>query len=233
MLGLQRGAALFVSAIGWLGRCTFYEIRKSHNPWIETTSLARPLDLAPHIIYTVISEFLQSGIRFSQERGFDMSKYFLIIVILLMTSCTPSSTLIQTAVAGTQTVWTPVPTCTPQLTYTPQPTIVVTRVVVEIRTPVPPNKDSCKPLTNMDYSDNTKVSILLQAYVSQLPGVTSVHYVIPERLYSNTLSQLFHVQYTATDGKVYSKRYIVYLKEFGWQNATFSIDGQCWIDPPH
>lgn len=75
--------------------------------------------------------------------------------------------------------------------------------------------------------------IQLQAYVSTLPSVRSVSYVIPERLYSNTKSQLFHVTYVAdNDGKVYSKRYIVYLAKFGWKNAVFSIDGQCWIDPP-
>jgi hypothetical protein len=86
----------------------------------------------------------------------------------------------------------------------------------------------------MNYSDNSKVAILLQAYVSTLPNVKSVSYIIPERLYINTLSQLFHVNYVdSTDGKVYSKRYIVYLTEFGWKNAVFSIDGQCWIDQPH
>jgi len=69
--------------------------------------------------------------------------------------------------------------------------------------------------------------------VSQLPDVKSVSYTIPEPLYGNTLSELFFVQYTSTDGKDYAKRYIVYVKEFGWLNGTFSIDGQCWVDPPH
>lgn len=85
----------------------------------------------------------------------------------------------------------------------------------------------------MDYSDNNKVMILLQAYVSALPDVKSVSLVIPEKLYNNSTSQLFHVTYVSSaDGKVYSKRYIVYMQEFGWKNAVFSIDGQCWIDPP-
>jgi hypothetical protein len=163
-----------------------------------------------------------------------MGKFFLLgVIILLFAACTPSDASIQTAIANTQAVWTPIPIFTPQPTYTLQPTIVVTRVVVEVQTPIPPKKDSCKPLTNMDYSDNSKVGILLQAYVSQLPDVKSVSYTIPEKIYSNSLSQLYFVQFTHTDGKVYSKRYIVYMKEFGWQNATFSIDGQCWIDPPH
>ena len=86
----------------------------------------------------------------------------------------------------------------------------------------------------MDYTDNMKASIKLQAYVSDLPDVKTVSYVIPERLYSNTLSQLYFVQYVAkSDNKVYSKRYIVYVKEFGWKKGVFSLDGQCWIDPMH
>jgi hypothetical protein len=53
------GTALLVIAMGWWGYCTFsYEIRKYHNPWSETTCLARPLDLAPHIIYTINSNFI-------------------------------------------------------------------------------------------------------------------------------------------------------------------------------
>lgn len=85
----------------------------------------------------------------------------------------------------------------------------------------------------MDYSDNKKFDVLLLDYVSQLPDVKSVSYTIPEPLYGNTLSELFFVQYTSTDGKDYAKRYIVYVKEFSWLNGTFSIDGQCWVDPPH
>ena len=153
------------------------------------------------------------------------------LAIILLAACSPSPQAFETAIAETQSVWTQIPSSTPQPTYTIQPTIVVTRVVVQ--TPIPLNKGSCKPLINMDYSDNTKVAVLLQAYVSQLPDVKSVSYTIPEKLYSNTLSELFFVQYTSTDGTTYSKRYIVYMNEFGWKNATFSIDGQCWIDAPH
>jgi septal ring factor EnvC (AmiA/AmiB activator) len=86
---------------------------------------------------------------------------------------------------------------------------------------------------NMDYSNNSIVAIRLQNFVSTLPGVRSVSYVIPEKLYVNTISQLYYVSYVSSDdGKVYSKRYIVYMKEFGWSPSTFSIDGQCWIDSP-
>jgi hypothetical protein len=87
---------------------------------------------------------------------------------------------------------------------------------------------------NMDYSDNSKIALRLQSFVSGLSFVKSVSYVIPERLYSNTLSQLYHVTYVdKSDGQVYSKRYIVYVTEFGWKQGVFSIDEQCWIDPPH
>jgi len=155
------------------------------------------------------------------------------IVTLLLTACAPSLPTIETAIAETQAAYTAIPTYTLQPTYTPQPKIVVTRVVV--RTPVPQDQESnCKPITNMDYSNNTNVAVLLQAYVSQLPGVQSVSLVYPRRLYSNSLSESFHVSYiNSDDGKVYSKSYIVYLTEFGWKNGVFSIDGQCWIDPPH
>ena len=147
------------------------------------------------------------------------------LATILLTACSPSPQVIQAAIAETQAAWTQIPS------YTPQPTIVVTRVVEQ--TPVPNNQNSCKPIINMDYSDNKKFDVLLLDYVSQLPDVKSVSYTIPEPLYGNTLSELFFVQYTSTDGKDYAKRYIVYVKEFSWLNGTFSIDGQCWVDPPH
>jgi hypothetical protein len=166
-------------------------------------------------------------------------KVSIIMFALIMSGCAPSERAIQTAIAEIQPAGTPIPSQTPYPTYTfyptntPQPPIYVTRVFIE----TPTNQrsgDACKPITTMDYSDNSKVAILLQAYVAGLPGVKSVSLVYPERLYTNSTSELFHVSYTdATDGKQYSKRYIVYMNEFGWKNAVFSIDGQCWIDPPH
>jgi hypothetical protein len=171
-----------------------------------------------------------------------MNKQFTIIVflaVILLPACAPSQQAIQTAIAETQAAGTPIPTQTayPSSTFyptnTPQPPIYVTRVFIE----TPTNQrsgDACKPITTMDYTNNSKVATLLQAYVIGLPGVKSVSLVYPERLYSNTTSELFHVSYTdASNGQQYSKRYIVYMNEFGWKNAVFSIDGQCWIDPPH
>ncbi|MGA2490077.1 MAG: hypothetical protein ABSF99_07800 [Anaerolineales bacterium] len=161
----------------------------------------------------------------------------LLFVTLLLAACVPIHTNIevgvniQTAIAQTQAVWTPVSTYTPQPTFTPQSTLVINRAL--ILPPTPRNPGACKPLTTLDYSDISKIAVQLQTYVSQLPDVKSVSSAIPEKLYSNTRSELFFVEYTSTDGQNYAKRYIVYMKEFGWQNATFSIDGQCWIDSPH
>jgi uncharacterized membrane-anchored protein YhcB (DUF1043 family) len=85
----------------------------------------------------------------------------------------------------------------------------------------------------MTYDDSSKIAIKLQNYVSDLQGVETVSYVIPERIYSNTDSRLYYVQYVnSSDHKVYAKRYMVYVSEFGWKKATFSIDDQCWIDYP-
>jgi hypothetical protein len=166
-------------------------------------------------------------------------KIIVCLVTVLMGACAPSQEAIQAAIAQTQSALAllqtqnPLPTSTPYPTYTPRPPIYVTRVFIETPTNQQSN-DACKPITTMYYTDNSKVAILLQAYVAGLPGVKAVSLVYPERLYPNSISESFHVNYTdASDGKTYSKRYIVYMSEFGWKNAVFSIDGQCWIDPPH
>jgi hypothetical protein len=101
-----------------------------------------------------------------------------------------------------------------------------------IQTPVP-SGPNCGPITGVTYSDISKVIIQLQAYVSKMPDVKSISYAIPERLYSNTSSELVHITYVSTDGKVYSRRYIIYIEEFSWKEGIYSVDGQCWIDPPH
>jgi hypothetical protein len=173
------------------------------------------------------------------EGGNKMKNFPVILIALLLVACAPSQQVIKAVIAQTQAVWTKVstqtafPTQTVYPTQTPEPTIIVTQVVVW--TPTPRDiSSSCKPINNMDYSDNSKIMIELQAYVLTLPNVKSVSYVIPEKLYVNTNSELFFVTYVSSDdGKLYSRRYIVYLREFGWNNAVFSIDGQCWIDPPY
>jgi hypothetical protein len=165
----------------------------------------------------------------------------IILVSLMISSCSPTpeqlagpvqSTLAAMSTATPYPTYTPGATYTPYPTATPQPTVVVTQIVVQ--TPTPDISSSkCKPMTKMDYTDNSRVAIMLQAYVALLPGVRQVSYVIPEKLYNNTLSQIYYVSYIDdADGKVYSKRYIAYIREFGWSNGVFSIDGQCWVDGP-
>lgn len=171
---------------------------------------------------------------------------FLLVLPLIICSCAPSSIAIQNAIASTRAVWTtvpsqtPYPTLTPQYTQTPYSTLtplIVTQVYVQTPTP-DVSAWGCEPLTDMNYADNSKAAVLLQAYVSKLSGVRSVSYTIPERLYSNVLSQIIFVSFVnEKDGKVYSKRFIVYMDEdpkldLGWKNGVFSIDGQCWIDGP-
>lgn len=165
--------------------------------------------------------------------------FMLFFMAISVIGCAPSQAVILNAIVQTQSALAPIqtqsplPTNTPYPTNTQQPPIYITRVFVE----TPTNQysdDACKPITTMDYTDNSKVAILLQAYVAGLPGVKAVSLVYPERLYSNSLSESFHVSYVnSDDGKTYSKRYIVYMDEFGWKKGVFSIDGQCWVDPPH
>jgi hypothetical protein len=154
----------------------------------------------------------------------------LMILTVIILGCSPSPESISDAIAKTQAVWTPVSTQTPYPTQTPK---IVN--VIKVFTPTPNMNDpACVPIKNMDYSNTINLRVLLQAYVSSLSDVKSVSYTVGERLYNNTVSQIIFVNYDSKDdGQVYSKRYIVYMKEFGWKKGIFSVDGQCWIDPPH
>ncbi|MDW7755473.1 MAG: hypothetical protein SCH68_09935 [Brevefilum sp.] len=170
---------------------------------------------------------------------------FALVALLLLVSCSPSPSVVQTEVAEVVNAFTPYPTYTPFFTLTPystytpyptstpEPTIAVTRVVVQSPTPNF-SGDDCKPMAIMSYDNNTNAFAMLQAHVATLPDVRTVSYTINERLFSNSLSHIVFVRYVADqDGEVYSKRYIVYLDEFGWSEGVFSVDGQCWIDGPH
>jgi hypothetical protein len=154
----------------------------------------------------------------------------LMVLVVMSMGCSPSPKAIADAIVKTQSVWTPVPTQTPYPSQTPK---IVN--VIKVFTPTPNiNDTNCTPIKNLNYSDSSNMRVLLQAYVSGLPDVKSVSSTIGERLYSNTISSLIFVSYIAKeDSQVYSKRYIVYYPEFGWKKAVYSIDGQCWIDPPH
>jgi hypothetical protein len=156
-----------------------------------------------------------------------MNKKLIIIVgclaTTLLTSCSQFNSIIQSAISETQAVWTIVPTQTPKI-ETRVETQVVTQIAtrVVIQTPVP-SGPSCEPISGVTYSDISKVIVQLQAYVSKMADVQSVSYAIPERLYSNTSSELVHITYVSTDGKVYSRRYIIYIKEFSWDSARFFL----------
>lgn len=168
-----------------------------------------------------------------------MKKSWLFLIIgIVLAGCARIEDYVDERVVGTLNSFTPIPTYTPYPTSTPyptltaQPTVVITKIVV--RTPIPDRSDDrCKPMTNMNYEDNNKAFVMLQAYVATLPDVRQVSYTIPEKLYSNSLSHIVHVTYVSdSDGEKYSRRYLVYLSEFGWKKGVFSIDGQCWIDGP-
>lgn len=170
-------------------------------------------------------------IQITSQKGKLMKRFgCLFLLVILLCACAPSRSKMQAAMDATATSWTPVPSQTPYPTYTPQPTVMITKVVYQ--TPVPSNTDDCVPIKDMNYENNSKAAIKLQSYVGELPDVQSVSITVPEKLYSNTISQLYYVQYTNTEGDNFAKRYIVYMKEFGWKNGVFSIDGQCWINGP-
>jgi copper(I)-binding protein len=59
------------------------------------------------------------------------------LALSLLAACAPSQPVLQTAIAQTQAVWTPVPTQTPYATYTLQPTVVITQIVTATFTPTP------------------------------------------------------------------------------------------------
>ncbi|HNS07167.1 MAG TPA: hypothetical protein PKK09_04350 [Anaerolineaceae bacterium] len=158
-----------------------------------------------------------------------MKKSILLLsVFVILVGCSPSPEAIGQALSMTQTA---LPTQTPYPTYTPQPTIVK----IVIQTPKPDYLSSdCKPITNMIYGDLYKEINILKSYVETLPDVKVTTYELPEQLYSNTKSHLVFIDYISKeDGKTYAKRYIIYENEFGWKNSIFSLDGQCWIDPPN
>jgi len=157
----------------------------------------------------------------------------LLSLFVILVGCAPSPETIGQAISETQTslpTLTTIPTYTPYPTHTPQATVVK----IVIQTPIPQNLlSTCKPITNMVYGDLYKEINLLKAYVETLPDVKVTTYELPEQLYSNTSSHLIYISYISSeDDKTYSKRYIIYEDEFGWEESVFSLDGQCWIDPP-
>jgi hypothetical protein len=166
-----------------------------------------------------------------------LKQFIIILMGFIMSACSISDAVFETAIAKTQAEWTPIytqtsyPTSTPMPTYTPVPTIV--KIVVQ--TPRPRNPETlCKPIKNVNYSTIWKSISSLQAYLGQFDDVRSTSNALPEKLYSNSESYIVHMRYISdSDGEVYSRRFMIYVTEFSWKSGIFSIDGQCWIDPPH
>lgn len=84
----------------------------------------------------------------------------------------------------------------------------------------------------MDYSGIQASSSRLQGFVSTLPDVDHISWAYRTTIWNNTDSKVHGVRYVSEDGNAYSHQYLVYVKEFGWDEATFDIGGQCWLDPP-
>lgn len=166
-----------------------------------------------------------------------MKQIIIVVMLFFLSSCTISDAIVQTAIAETQAIWTPIstqtsyPTSTPMPTYTPIPTIVK----IVLQTPIPRYPDTlCKPIKDVNYSTIWKSISSLQAYLGQFDDVRSTSNALPEKMYSNSDSYIVHMRYVSdSDGEVYSRRFMIYVTEFSWQKGVFSIDGQCWIDPPH
>ena len=85
---------------------------------------------------------------------------------------------------------------------------------------------------NMDYSSIQTSSSRLQGFVANLPDVDHTSYTFRNTLWNNRDSKIHSVRYVSTDGNTYSRQFLVYADDGRWNNATFNIGGQCWLDPP-
>jgi hypothetical protein len=62
-------------------------------------------------------------------------KRAILLVAVILSACAPSVQSVQTAIAETQSVWTPIPTQTPYPTYTPFPTATLIPSPTTVPTP--------------------------------------------------------------------------------------------------
>ena len=90
----------------------------------------------------------------------------------------------------------------------------------------------CSSQINMDYSSILAASSRLIGYVSNMANVSHVGSTMRNTLWNNADSKVHVVTYTDREGGYYSMQFLVYMDEFGWETATFYIDGQCWVDAP-
>ena len=84
----------------------------------------------------------------------------------------------------------------------------------------------------MDYSSIQSSSSRLQGFVANLSDTDHVSYAVRNTLWNNADSKIHGIRYVSNDGKTYSRQLLVYIDELGWDEGTFYIDGQCWLDSP-
>lgn len=85
---------------------------------------------------------------------------------------------------------------------------------------------------NMDYSSIQSSSSRLQGFVANLHDTDHVSYAVRNTLWNNADSKIHGITYVSDDGTTYSRQFLVYVDELGWEEGTFYIDGQCWLDSP-
>ena len=85
---------------------------------------------------------------------------------------------------------------------------------------------------NMDYSSIQSSSSRLQGFVANLHDTDHVSFAVRNTLWNNADSKIHGITYVSDDGKTYSRQFLVFVNELGWEEGTFYIDGQCWLDPP-
>ena len=87
-------------------------------------------------------------------------------------------------------------------------------------------------LLKMDYSSIQSSSSRLQGFVANLNDTDHVSFAVRNTLWNNADSKIHGINYVSNDGKTYSRQFLVYVDELGWEEGTFYIDGRCWLDSP-
>jgi uncharacterized protein (DUF3084 family) len=98
------------------------------------------------------------------------------------------------------------------------------------------NQLICDPYSmdqlKMDYSSLQSSSSRLQGFVANLDDTDHVSNSVRNTLWNNADSKIHGITYVSDEGNTYSRQFLVYVNELGWDEGTFYIDGQCWLDPP-
>jgi len=89
-------------------------------------------------------------------------------------------------------------------------------------------------ITNVDYENVQSPSTQLLAFVYGFDNVQSASISARRQVWDDALSQIHVIDYVnETDGNEYSLYFMVYYDERGFEEGTFFIDGQCWVDSPY